>query len=383
VKIKESTVRNGHELFLILDRHYIYPKQIDYNIVRGVSEVVTALMNNKKLLILMIFLLCAGCFHEKPSTSSPSVRTSLQNKRNFSFSVVTGASIRVNAQITPTRLTPTKALSFVDELHGFGLVSGIRDLPLVQTSDGGMNWQAQSRLAHTTAPSALSFLDSRTGWLLTSESSGQKSELRLTSDGGQTWEVIAQDLPGLDLGREALFFHFFDRQEGLVAAKSDKDMVLLRTQDGGITWSASNRIPMPMEGVFTFRSSTEGWFIGSSKKAKEGAILYHMTDGETWQEAGRLPPLLIPRAISFANSQKGFILLHTDHQSRENEQIWQLLRTNDGGKTWSLHEFPSSFQPLDESLQLSFLTWTSGWILDARDLWRTKDGGLNWSMLTP
>ncbi|SDM96215.1 hypothetical protein SAMN04487897_101632 [Paenibacillus sp. yr247] len=342
---------------------------------------MTVLISNKKLVVLAIFLLCAGCFYGKSSTPSPNERSSSQETRDSGFSIVSGENIRVNAQVTPMRLTPTKALSFVDELHGYGLASGIGDLPFVQTSDGGVTWQALSRLAYTTEPNAISFLDSQTGWLFTNESYGQKSELRLTSDGGQTWEVIAQDLPGLEARRETPFFRFFDRQKGLVAAKNDKDMILLRTQDGGLTWSASSRIPMPLkeEGVFTFLSSTEGWFIGPSKKDKDITILYHMTDGETWHEAGKLPSLLAPQAISFADAQKGFILLHANPQSRE--QTWRLLRTMDAGKTWSQHEFPNTFQPLDPNLQLSFPTSSSGWLLDTRDLWRTTDGGLSWSYL--
>lgn len=341
---------------------------------------MTTRINNEKLVVvLLIFMLCAGCFHENASTLP--VKTSKQIQ-GYNLSVVSGENIRVHAQETPMRLTPTKGISFVNELHGYGLGYGTRDLPFLQSGDGGMTWQTQSKLPLTTALNAISFLDSRTGWLLTDLSYGDKSELRLTSDGGQTWEVIAKDLPGLKVRGEAPFFHFFDRYHGLIAAKSDKDMMLLRTQDGGLTWSPSSRIPLPTEeGVFTFLSATEGWFIGPAKKDKDITIIYHMTDGERWEEAGKLPNLLSPQAISFTESQRGFVLLHANPQS--SEKTWQLLRTIDGGRTWTQHEFPSTFQPQAASIHISFPTALSGWLLDARDLWKTTDGGLSWSLLTP
>lgn len=342
-----------------------------------------ALISNKKLVVLLVFLLCAGCFHEVVSTPSPNRTTSPSQKSDNDFSVFPGEKIGIQDQVQPTHLTPTNVISFVDELHGYGVASSARDLQFLKSSDGGMTWQALSRLPHTVMPNAISFFDSRTGWLLTSEASNDKSELRLTLDGGQTWEVIAKGLSGLETRGEEPFFRFFDRHQGLIAFQSGKEMMLLRTQDGGLTWSVSSRISMPIEekGMFTFRSTTEGWFIGPSKKDKKVSMLYHMTDGETWQEKGRLPSFLAPQAISFTDSKNGFILLQTNPQS--SEKTWQFLRTTDGGETWSQHEFPSTFQPLAASLHLSFPTATSGWLLDARDLWRTTDGGLNWRLLTP
>ncbi|NOV03234.1 hypothetical protein GC097_24850 [Paenibacillus sp. LMG 31457] len=350
------------------------------------------MMNNKKLVILIIFVLCAGCFHEKAPTPSPHItRSTVKEKRNAVLSMVQGDNIQVQDESAPKRNIPTKGITFVDELHGYGFTSGNGETTLMQTGDGGITWKVQKGLAPLTAPSSLSFLDYRTGWVLTKETNGQKSELRLTADGGQTWEVIAQDLPGLEGKNEVAFFRFFNRQTGLIAVRSDKDLILIRTQDGGITWLASNRIPMPGAGVITFLSSKEGWFMGagassssgSNEKGKETVVLYHMTDGGTWEEAGKIATSLMPQALTFADASHGFALLQSNRQNPEQEQGRQLLRTSDGGKTWSQHTFPTAFQPLDASLQLSFLTSSSGWLWDARNVWKTKDGGLNWKLLLP
>ncbi|MEC0229286.1 beta propeller repeat protein [Paenibacillus alba] len=342
-----------------------------------------ALMSNKKLVFVTIFLLCAGCIHEGTSPPSPSPRPSLQTKSDIGSTLISGQQVRVNTQVNPVRLTPTKALSFVDELHGYGLAASNDELTFLQTSDGGLSWQAKSKVTNQIGPTLLSFLDTQIGWMFTGETGTRKSELRLTSDEGQTWEVIAQDLPGLEGSRGTPYFRFFDRQKGLLAVRTDKDLQLIRTQDGGLTWGVSNRIPFPSkeDGVFTFLSSTEGWFVGPSKKDKETMLLYHMTDGETWEEAGKWPSPGAPQAISFSDAQNGFLLIKKNNSGVQG-QSWQWLQTRDGGKTWSQNEFPGTFQPLESKLQVSFPTSTSGWLWDARDLWGTADGGLNWHLLT-
>lgn len=349
------------------------------------------LMNNKKIVILIVFVLCAGCFHEKASTLPTATQSNKPDRQTSGLSVIPGENIQVHDEDNaPKQSVATKGITFVDELQGYGIKSGNGKASLVQTNDGGITWKPQSGIAPLSAQSMLSFLDSQTGWLLTNESKDRESELSLTTDGGQSWEVIAQNLPVLEKEKEIVFFRFFDRQNGLVAIENNKDLVLLRTQDGGITWLASNRIAMPSEGIVTFLSSLEGWFIASSsfpspsEKNKAVVTFYHMTDGESWGEVGKMSTPLVPKALSFVDAGLGFVLLQVNQTNLAQEQVGQLLlRTSDGGKTWSQHVFPAAFQPIDTSLQVSFLTSNSGWLWNAQNVWRTKDGGLNWQLLTP
>lgn len=348
------------------------------------------LMNNRILVVFIILVLCAGCFHETSSTPPPGIKKSLQEKQMAEFRVVLGEAIQIHNDSAPQRNSPAQSVVFVDELHGYGL-SAARNgsASLLQTRDGGINWNPQKGLPGVKTSSTISFLDARIGWMLMSDTAGRKSELRLTSDGGQTWEVIAKDLPGLEESKTTVFFRFFDRQRGLIAAQDEKELVLLRTLDGGITWLASNRITQPGEGTMTFLSLTEGWMIGTSlsqssnEKRKDIVTLYRMRDGESWEEAGEISTNLLPQAISFADKEHGFMLLQTNLVSPGNQGERMLLRTVDGGKTWSQHAFPDSFLPADAGLQFSFITPSSGWLWNARHVWRTKDGGLSWHMLKP
>ncbi|MFD0699060.1 WD40/YVTN/BNR-like repeat-containing protein [Paenibacillus sp. GCM10027628] len=349
---------------------------------------------DKKLLFLFLFLfflLCAGCMHHERSSSVPRETALSKPKFASAISITSGAAITVDEQsgvsgngeqglgLFPA-LKTKNSVEFVDELHGFGVESLLEDLSVLETDNGGKSWRKVSSLAPSTGMHAISFLDDQTGWLLTGESLNRKSELRLTSDGGLTWEVIARSIPGFSGLTGNLFFRFFDRQNGLIALQTTSDMVLLQTLDGGLTWSVSSRIPLPgaAAGVLTFISPNEGWFVASPNKGGATAVLYRMSDGERWQEVGKLPDKLAPQAVSFSSSLNGWLLLQNKEISPESE--WVLLRTSDGGNSWTLHTFPRTLHPMDTSLQMNFISSVNGWIQSANGLWQTTNGGMKWTL---
>ncbi|MEW9697781.1 YCF48-related protein [Paenibacillus sp. SI8] len=278
-------------------------------------------------------------------------------------------------------LSPSKAVAFIDNLHGYGLTSGLENDLFIETKDSGLTWHPQSSIPSSYQNCMLTFLDAQTGWLLTSDSADSHSNLRLTSDGGRTWEVIARDLLGLDRLGDEPYFQFFDRQNGLIAATGVKEMVLLRTQDGGLTWSASSRIPLPKAngGTVTFISPTQGWLIGQGKKGDEETYVFRMQDGETWQETGKLPGRLAPQALSFTNARDGWMLLHNYVDGKEVQ--WLLMRTGDGGDSWTQQAFPETFHPLDLNIQMNVISSSTGWLLGMNALWSTVDGGSTWKLM--
>ncbi|MBD0380406.1 WD40/YVTN/BNR-like repeat-containing protein [Paenibacillus sedimenti] len=350
-----------------------------------------AKMSEKYLLLILFFILCTGCMHHEDSRAAPLKTAIPKPKYTETITVASGAAIEMDESEWRSRggergvravpsLKPIQTAQFVDELHGFGLVPGLDDLSILETKDGGESWVTISSLAHSTNLPVISFLNDQTGWLLTGESINRKSELRLTSDGGQSWEIIARNLPGFGTLAKTPFFRFFDRQNGLIAIQKTNDMVMLRTEDGGLTWSASSRIQLPQAaaGVLTFVSPNEGWFASSDNKGE--AILYRMSDGEIWLEAGKLPEKAVPQAISFSSPRNGWLLLH--NKEEQLEPRWWLLRTEDGGSSWSRHSFPQTLHPMDFNTQMNFISSQTGWIQGANGLWQTTNGGMNWSMLS-
>jgi|GEM_PF-7050095 len=342
-----------------------------------------ALISKKRrvLYLLFVFLFILIGFHRMILPKWPVIMgefPKLQPAVALSVSQSAPVTLSGAGQSNEQKLSkPADSVVFNDELQGFALDSSGEALSLMATVNGGLSWQYVHRFPHTTGEEQLAFLDSQTGWLLSGLSSDRKPELQLTSDGGKTWEVIARDLPGFDtLIARISFFRFFDRQNGLIAVQSDQDMVLLRTQDGGLTWSASSRITLPRQlpGLLAFTTPNEGWLVNGGH-GDQAAILYRMTNGDSWQSAGKLPERTTVQAISFADRQDGGILLHAPGAEASS---WQLLRTQDGGASWSRHEFPAG-TTLTTDAQMSFTSSSDGWLLSKFALWRTADGGLSWT----
>ncbi|MFC5448267.1 WD40/YVTN/BNR-like repeat-containing protein [Paenibacillus aestuarii] len=342
-----------------------------------------ALTSKKRLVLFLLFLFILIGLHRVILPKWPVIGEFHKRQPAVELSVSQAAAVTVSGdgqagQANDQQFSkPTDSVVFTDDLQGFALDSRGEALSLAATNDGGVTWQQVHRFPHTTGEEHLAFLNPQTGWLLSGPSSDRKPELQLTSDGGKTWEVIAGDLPGFDtMIARISFFRFFDRQNGLIAVQADQDMVLLRTQDGGLTWSASSRIALPRQlpGVLAFTTPNDGWLVNGSGAGDQAAILYRMTDGERWQSAGKLPERMAAQAISFADAQTGGILLHAPSA----EASWQLLRTQNGGSTWSMHAFRAGIA-LGADVQMSFTSSSIGWLQSRLGFWRTNDGGLSWA----
>lgn len=102
---------------------------------------------------------------------------------------------------------------------------------LLVTQDGGEGWQALP----LPAPGALVvFRDARHGWLLAPAQGEGSAVLSRTSDGGRSWERLADDLP---FGDEARLM-WLEAGDGLawVPQAAEGAPALFQTRDGGRTW---------------------------------------------------------------------------------------------------------------------------------------------------
>ena len=256
-------------------------------------------------------------------------------------------------------------LHFLDADHGW-VCTG--DGGIYRTTDGGANWQ----LMHSDAARyfrCIRFADAQRGFAGTLTSG---AVLLRTTDGGVTWSTVT-NLPdprpnalcGLSVASSQVIYGV-----GSYAGPAR----LIKSVDGGATWTSRDLAPFASTLVdVQFRSETEGFAVGSvgAFPSSNRAVVLHTTDGGVnWQQrfvGTRLGEWCWK--ISFPTAQVGYVSLE-----RFAGPMF-LLKTEDGGMTWSELPFP------DHNEQgVGFVTPDRGWVGGADNpTFGTTDGGATWT----
>jgi photosystem II stability/assembly factor-like uncharacterized protein len=239
-------------------------------------------------------------------------------------------------------------------------------------------------------------------------------------------------------GRQLGVLHFTDKNYGWIVSGVGPDVRVLRTIDGGTSWSSSAPLTISYAIDLHFADRCSGWLLGVTDGGAR-VVLYGTTDGGmAWQEQvarpnqGRLtgatsgvgavevpdvahafvaadlagctapcPSELVGTsdvgahwqslhafsarvyAIRFANALNGWAVTYDPATSSSSA----LEATSDGGRTWTRRVLP----PFAD--QIDFVNARDGWALGRDGAWcsssscsrwylyRTTDGGLTWSRL--
>lgn len=194
---------------------------------------------------------------------------------------------------------------------------------LVLIISGGSVW-AISRMQ---VPEALRtqdvfFVDSSHGWIL--QDNRKKRLLLRTSDGGQTWS-------SLGVHNDFLQMYFNDAQIGwAISVKSPEkpQAVLYATADGGTSWSRRSVISSAQGGLafmisdFRFIDQQHGWFVGQGEGGRRIAVVT--------EDGGRSVKNVAEQLPGNGSLQRVFSL---------GQRIWlfggtSILASFDGGKSW-------------------------------------------------
>lgn len=153
------------------------------------------------------------------------------------------------------------------------------DFAILRTNDGGLSWTRQLSAAGQGHPRYLKFFDVAVGVFALE---GTSPLLYRTADGGKTWVAM----PGPKSKGIALSWSFVDSDFGWVLVSGTSPTTplpayLYRTEDGGVSWTNLG-LPAPApDQVFqvSFSYFTTGWLTS----AGSGAYAYKSTDfGSTW-----------------------------------------------------------------------------------------------------
>jgi len=257
---------------------------------------------------------------------------------------------------------------------------------ILRSADGGDAW--------TTLPVPgaekrdlrdIDAIDANTAYAL-SIGPGDASRIYKTADAGATWtEQFVNRDPKAFLDAMA----FWDARRGIAVSDSvDGQFVILKTEDGGASW---NRLPAS---VFPPALDNEGFFAASGTNvavlppnhvwigtgaAAESRVLRSSDGGKTWSLA-KTPLASGPSSgifsIAFADARHGLVV-GGDYKV-EAGAVNNAARTTDGGATWTpvtgLSGFRSAVAYLSPDGRLVVAVGPSG-----SDV--SQDGGATWTRI--
>ena len=160
--------------------------------------------------------------------------------RNFAVLRTTNAGATWSRQVGGSAGEIGEYMRFFDRSHGVVSTLGF-GTTLLLTADAGSTWQRSEPLAGGGwEVLSASFVDARTGWLLTLGGDGFTQRLWRTPDGGATWVNLGRPVRLEDTAYRVVFS---DRDHGWLYARSIGPYVY-GTDDGGLTW-ARTVLPSP------------------------------------------------------------------------------------------------------------------------------------------
>ncbi len=263
--------------------------------------------------------------------------------------------------------------------------------PLVlRTTDGGTTWYDVTPRAAGASIIGTDFSDAGHGWLATVANEAGPLTIYRTADGGKSWAKTTTNLT--TMGAQV---RFVDATHGWIlvnqgVAAGSEGVVLLRTLDGGASWTVVNQTApqnpapgqIPFGGGktgFAFSDDKHGWLTGYQPVEGHAYLFATGDGGATWQPAD----LKLPKdyAHSWLSTQSPLFFSATDGLLPvvfgEQGQPTVFYVTHDGGKTWA----PGApvVSPGNNSFLWSFADVKHGFATDGDHLFATADGGASWT----
>ncbi len=281
-----------------------------------------------------------------------------------------------------TETLGSRAIDFADRNNGYLLTDDLSMMAgdLYRTSDGGAHWtKAQSKLrAHRPTLTDMDFADGKNGWLSAAPGAGpNEGGLMITRDGDKTFE--SADGAGYDLS----FVQLMKSGSGYaVGGTSMNRDYLMRTDDGGKSWSVVYPAPLPTDGL-SFVDAKRGYGIGTF--SGENRLLTTENGGRAWTPGYAFGDSRRAFAVDFLNADEGWVAAYRTEGS-SGQPALDLLHTKDGGRSFTvLNWTPDDGENTSslDSASLKFADSLHGTLVygDAVDaiVLSTSDGGKSWS----
>ena len=232
-----------------------------------------------------------------------------------------------------------------------GLAVGLAGTVLA-TDDAGLTWQNVSPVVDTallgvSCGKSVSLVVGQTGLIMRKEGEGE-------------WSNI-------DSGTDQRLLSVSANESGLAVAVGGFGTVL-KSNDGGLTWAS---LSFDWEAILNDFLEPHVYDVNVSADGiitlvgEFDLVLRSADQGETWDTVNKGDTSLF--AVDFRDEINGFAV----------GQKGKVIKTLDGGLTWSIMRVPTEENLLD--------VWSSGkqvLVTGIRTLLRSRDDGLNWEVIT-
>jgi photosystem II stability/assembly factor-like uncharacterized protein len=237
-------------------------------------------------------------------------------------------------------------LTAVTSVPGGGLVATVSGRGLLVSGDGGdaWDWLTHHRVGNP------SFATATQGWALTGSAGLDHGSVATTADGGRTWRMLSDPCRRWAVAQSvsavspAGAYIACGGQPGV----GNQAKMIVRTSDGGATWTAVDAVPLPggpgpqpapphglpsggyVSGI-AMLPDRRGWLWS------DRGWLLRTDDGEHWRTVARntvQPDVVTVVSADLVSRSSGYMLLWGNSATH-------LLRTTDGGQRWTqVHAWP-------------------------------------------
>ncbi len=215
------------------------------------------------------------------------------------------------------------------------------------------------------------FLNADTGWAC-----GGGGRVVRTYDGGASWEIVLNQTGYLRS------IEFSDALHGICGSL---DSLVYRTTDGGDTWTEiSDQLAQPIQGICGISAPTPDVFYGSGVVFTPAFVVKSTDAGATWSHIDMSAHSEMLIDVHFFDADTGLVT----GGSWSNNSGMQILRTTDGGATWTEVLNTGTGQEWGWKLQspdgihvyASIEVWTP--VNTPTRIARSNDRGLTWTLDT-